>query len=221
MNKRKYLLNENFLDKWSPEMAYVLGFWFADGYMRHSGSYKIVFNSNDYDLLKQIKQVINSTHLIYQRKNGNKFQLNNLQFIIYSKQIFLRLIDLGGVRYKSKKIRFPRVPYKYLPDFIRGYFDGDGSVFYANYVHTKNKKPRCELGSNFTSGNPKFLEDLQNVLANTLGFIKKKIGSYNKGASRKLGYGTKDTLKLLHFMYYPSYPIGLERKAAFLKEIKE
>jgi len=35
MNKRRYLLNEKFFDKWSSEMAYILGFWFADGYMRH------------------------------------------------------------------------------------------------------------------------------------------------------------------------------------------
>ena len=201
-------------------MAYVLGFWFADGYMRHEKSYRIVFCSNDYDLLLQIKRKMGSTHLIYKRKRGSKFQWRNLQLIIYSKQIFLRLMDLGGIRKKSKKIRFPQVNYKYLPDFIRGYFDGDGSVFYVNYIHTKNKKLRQELRSNFTSGSPKFLEDLQDILLNTLGFIKKKICPYDNGASWKLGYGTKDTLKLLQFMYYSNYPIALERKAVFLKEIE-
>jgi len=192
-------------------MAYILGFWFADGYMRHEKSYRIVFASKDYHLLLQIRNCLGSNHPIYRRKDGTGDQL-----IIFSKQIYLKLLALGGKRCKSKIIRFPRVPYKHLPDFIRGYFDGDGSVFHTTYIHTKTKRPRTELRSNFTSGSPKFLEDLQNALVNNLGAIKKKICSYNKGASWKLGYGTYDTLKLLQFMYYPNYSVGLERKAAFL-----
>jgi hypothetical protein len=133
--------------------------------------------------------------------------------------MYLRLLALGGMRCKSKKVRFPKIPFQYLADFIRGYFDGDGSVFYTTYIHTKTKRPRTELRSNFTSGNPEILEDLQNILANTLGFIKKKICPFNEGASWKLGYGTYDTLKLLRFMYYPNYPISLERKAVFLEKI--
>ncbi len=216
MNRRKYLLNEKFFDKWSPEMAYILGFWFADGYMRHEKSYRVVFSSRDYQLLIRIKKSLSSNHPIYQRGNNIEYQL-----IIYSKKVYFRLLNLGGRRRKSKIIKFPNVPHNYLADFIRGYFDGDGSVFYVTYIHTKTMKLRRELRSNFTSGSIKFLEGLQNILINTLGFIKKKIGSYNRGASRKLGYGTKNTLELLRFMYYPSYSIGLERKALFLKETKK
>jgi len=215
MYKRKYSLNEEFLDRWSTKMAYVFGFWIADGYMRHEKSYRIVFNSNDYDLLLWIKKCLKSAHPIYRRKNGIGYQL-----IIFSKRMYSQLQNLGGKRCKSKNIIFPQMPRKYLPDFIRGYFDGDGSVFYTTYIHTKIKKPRRELRSNFTSGSLKFLEDLQNILVSTLGFIKKKICSYNEGSSWKLGYGTKDTMKLLKFMYYQNYPIALERKARFLKEIE-
>ena len=31
---RKYKVNDNFFSKWSKDMAYVLGFWWADGYIR-------------------------------------------------------------------------------------------------------------------------------------------------------------------------------------------
>ncbi len=216
MRKRIYSLNEKFLDEWSPEMAYVLGFWFADGYMRHEKSYRVIFNSKDYHLLLQIRKSLRSNYLIYRRKDGTGHQLT-----LYSKQMYLKLLTLGGKRCKSKTVKFPQIPDKYLPDFLRGYFDGDGSVFYTTYIHTKTKRPRTELRSNFTSGNPKFLESLQNILANKLGFITKKIGSYNKGASRKLGYGTYDTLELLRFIYYPDYPIGLKRKAIFLRHLEE
>ena len=215
MAVRKYSINENFFDEWSPEMAYVLGFWFADGYMRHEKSYRISFCSNDYDILALIRTCFSSNHNIcYEKKDDSK------NLIIFSKKLYLKLLDLGGKRCKSRTIVFPKVPYKFLPDFIRGYFDGDGSVFFVKYIHTKNKKLRTELRSNFTSGSIKFLEDLQDILNEQLGLIKKKICGYNNGRSLKLGYGTYDTIKLLNFMYYPDYPIGMERKARFLSSTK-
>lgn len=82
-----------------------------------------------------------------------------------------------------------------------------------------NEEEKIFARSNFTSGNSKILEDLQNILANTLGFIRKKVCPFNNRASWKLGYGTYDTIKLLKFMYYPNYLIGLERKALFTKRI--
>jgi intein/homing endonuclease len=183
--------------------------------MRHEKSYRVVFSSRDYSLLLKIKKCFNCNYRISrnQRPDGIDYQL-----ILYSKHLFQRLLALGGFRRKSKKVGFPQIPTQYLSDFIRGYFDGDGSVFYTTYIHTKTKKPRTELRSNFTSGDPKFLEDLQNILVNTLGFIRKKVCPFNKGASWKLGYGTYDTKRLLKFMYYSNYLIGLKRKALFAKQ---
>ncbi|MBI2042067.1 MAG: hypothetical protein HYT20_03585 [Candidatus Nealsonbacteria bacterium] len=213
MRTKIHSLDEKFLDKWSPKMAYILGFWFADGYMRHEKSYRIMFSSGEREPLLKIRECLNSNHPIY-RRNDRDFQL-----IVFSKRLYYKLIELGGKRAKSKTIEFPFVPSKYTADFVRGYFDGDGSVFYTTYMHTKIKRLRTELRSNFTSGSPTFLDGLQDILANTLGFIKKKICSYNDGSSYKLGYGTYDTMKLLKFMYYPNFPIGLERKALFTKNI--
>ena len=113
-------------------------------------------------------------------------------------------------------MNFPQVPHKYLPDFIRGYFDGDGSVFYVNYISTKNHKPRRELRSNFTSGSRQFLRTLMEILNKEIGVVRKQLGVYNQGSSLKLGYGIRDTQKLLKFIYYPDFPIGLKRKAQFL-----
>lgn len=208
------MLNEKFFDKWSPEMAYVLGFWFADGYMRHEKSYRILFSSNDACILLKIRKCLDSDHPIYRGKNRRDHQL-----IVFSKRMYFKLMDLGGQRCKSKTMRFPQVPSRCLADFTRGFFDGDGSVFYTTYIHTKIKRPRTELRSNFTTGNPGFLYDLQNVFAKTIGLVRKKVCPYNNGSSWKLGYGTYDTIELLKFMYYPNFPIGLERKAKFVREI--
>lgn len=206
-HSRKYLLNEFLFDKWSSDMAYVLGFWFADGYMRKEKSYRINFVSNDKEILKKISRVLKSTNIIRKRKNDNSWRLT-----IHSKYAYGRLLKLGGFRRKSKIMTFPEVPKKYLRDFIRGYFDGDGSIFFVKYISTKNFKPRVELRSNFTSGSKVFLRKLMNILSKEAGLIKKKICSYNDGCTFKLGYGMGDTVRLMKFIYYHRRLIGLDRK---------
>ena len=211
-HSRKYKVNENFFGKWSADMAYVLGFWFADGYMRKEKSYRIIFISNDVDILHYMRQEMGSTHPIRKRITDNTYEIS-----ICSQNLYNQLQKRGGLRAKSRKITFPDVPYRYFRDFLRGYFDGDGSVFIVNYISTKNKKPRKELRSNFTSGSKKFLLKLMLILNQRLGLAKKTLGSYNDGHSLKLGYATADTKKLLKFMYYKGFNLGLGRKAEFVK----
>ena len=193
-------------------MAYVLGFWFADGSMRKSRSYKIGFYSEDLDLLEQIRRTIDSTHPIVKNTDGS------YRFIVFSKKMYNNLLNIGGFPNKSLKIKFPKVPKKYLADFIRGYFDGDGSVFYTNYNSTKDGKPRTELRSNFTSGSQQFLEKLRDQLSTLLGLSSRKVVNYER-TTWKLGYGTKDTISLLKFLYHPSYKVGMKRKAGFLNNL--
>jgi len=218
MRQKVHQLNDNFLDSWNATMAYVLGFWFADGYMRHEKSYRIAFSSNDYDLIVAIRSALNSDHPLRQTRS-KKSRKDTYSFVVFSKRMFFRLSTIGGQRRKSRKMIFPTIPNKFLADFIRGYFDGDGSVFYTTYLHSKIHRMRTELRSNFTSGSPMFLEELNSVLMKQIGLGNKKICPFNEGGSWKFGYGTGETKKLLNFMYYPGYPIGLKRKAAFLEKV--
>ncbi len=199
-------------------MAYVLGFWFADGYMRVDKSYRIVFTSADKDILLQIKRVLLSSHPLKKRKEikgGSYTWTLNL----CSKHLYKQLLNLGGSRRKSKTIKFPAIPSSYLSDFIRGYFDGDGSAFFVKYVRTKDKRITRELRTNFTSGSRNFLEKLMKILQKKINLPIKKLGVFNNGSSFKLGYGMKDSDSLLHYLYYNGFPIGLKRKAAFVFKI--
>ncbi len=213
-HSRKYKLNESFFEQWSPVMAYVLGFWFADGYMRKEKSYRMVVVSNDAQILEAIRDAMGSTNPIVKSKRDRSSSI-----VFHSKKIYEGLIRFGGMRRKSRFIRFPAVPRECIRDFIRGYFDGDGSVFFVSYVRTKDKRRTLELRTNFTSGSRKFLEDLMAVLHRELNFSIKEIGIYNDGTSLKLGYGMKDSDALLRYMYYEGFPIGLNRKADFVWKI--
>ena len=217
-HSRKYNINERFFDKWSPEMAYILGFWFADGYMRIEKSYRIVFTSADRSILLQIKKAFSSGHPLRGRKE-KKGGLYTWDLSLCSKYLYNRLISLGGLRGKSRSMKFPYVPSKYIRDFVRGYFDGDGSVFFVRYTRTKDKRITKELRTNFTSGSQIFLEELMGILHANIGLSIKKLGVFNNGGSLKLGYGMKDSDALFRYMYYVKFPIGLKRKAGFIYKI--
>ena len=103
--------------------------------MRKDRSYRISITSNDKEILESIRNIMGSTHPINKDKRYRCWTI-----YIYSKYLYKALIELGGLRCKSKVMVFPLVPKKYLRDFIRGYFDGDGSVFFVTYARTKDKK---------------------------------------------------------------------------------
>lgn len=199
-------------------MAYVLGFWFADGCMRHEKSYRIIFTTADRSILLQIRHTFSSSHPIRGRKQikGGGYVWD---LMLCSKYMYTQLQKLGGLTRKSRVIKFPFIPPEYVPDFIRGYFDGDGSVFFVKYIRTKDKKITRELRTNFTSGSAVFLEELMQILHDEINLPIKKLGAYNNGGSFKLGYGMKDSDTLLRYMYYLNFSIGLKRKAIFVSKV--
>lgn len=123
---------------------------------------------------------------------------------------------LGGKRNNSTSLAFPQhIPEKYLADFIRGYFDGDGSVHFITYKASKNGKMYTETRSNFTCGSIEFLESLREILSMRLGLSKRTVSQYGPHQF-KLGYGQRDTHKLLRYLYYPGHKISLSRKEKYL-----
>jgi hypothetical protein len=213
-HSRKHTLNEEFFLSWSPKMAYVLGFWYADGNISHIRSYRIRFYSNDQDIIEDIKTAVGSSSPIYHKSRGGipeKCSSLNL----HSKLMYNSLIKLGGMGRKSIYIKFPPVPITYLRDFIRGYFDGDGSVHQVQYEATKNGKIYTEIRSGFTCGSKSFLTSLRNTLVRELKVSKRVISQYGPHQF-KLCFGQNDTGKLLKYMYYLGNPISLGRKEEYL-----
>ncbi len=198
-------------------MAYVLGFWFADGSMKHDRSYRIRFHSINLEHLQIIRKTLNSNSPIV-REHRNGILKNTFELCIHSKKAYFDIQTLGGTQNKSKTLKFPPVPFKLLPDFIRGYFDGDGSVHFIRYKHSKNGKFYTNIRSNFTCGSKPFLRRIRDHLTKALGVNKRKLCGYGKPPTRwKLGYGEKDTKKILEYIYYPNHRISLQRKNAFLQ----
>ncbi len=194
--------NENFFKKWTPEMAYVLGFFAADGNMLKNkrGAHFIEFQSTDKEIINKIRKVLKTNLAIgkYQSKYKNHNKRYRLQ--IGSKEIFNDLLKLGLTPNKSLTLKMPKVPNKYLSHFTRGYFDGDGNVSISYYVRrARNNKKSITILSGFTCGSKKFLEELfiklkqlSNVFGGTL---------YHHSGAHRLFFSVKDSLVLYKFMY--------------------
>src|SRR3989344_346883 len=147
-------LNQDFFKKWSPEMAYVLGFFAADGSMvcNKRGAHFIEFTIVDRIVLEQIQKAVGSTHKI--QKRGRRSSAHQIQYRIQigSKEWFEDLSCLGFMQNKSKRLSLPNVTIEYFGDFVRGYFDGDGCVYFNRRLQfADRKKPRAILMTLFTS----------------------------------------------------------------------
>ncbi len=194
-------LNQNFFKKWSWEMAYVLGFFAADGsmYKTNRDTYFIEFQITDGDLLKAIQSVLRSDHKISVRSKKGKNWKDIFRLQLGSKAIFDNLVRLGLTPAKSKTLKMPKVPDRYFSDFVRGYFDGDGNVTIGNYFRKETGKKRKLIFSGLICGSDDFLKEMHSKLKK-LSEVRGGTLYYHDGAYR-LYFSTKDSFALYNFMY--------------------
>ena len=176
----------------TEEKAYWLGYLFADGNV-NSELNKIVLSSIDYDTMCKFKEAVKyqgniriETHKIY-KKQIYKIQITN-------KPMCSDLCKLGCIPNKSLIMNFPTITKSLIPHFIRGYFDGDGTVgVYKNSL----KKENCfTLRSGFCSGSKIFIDKLVTYLP-----VNKKTVKKDNANLFLIDFSVSDSLKLYDFMY--------------------
>lgn len=197
----KYKVNENFFEKWDPLMAYVLGYIYADGnlddspYMR--GKY-IKISSTDIDSIERIKKWLESEHRIIKTKSHFIGSKTCFVLRIGSHKIYNDLFKKGLFPNKSLTIKFPHVPQKYIGHFIRGYFDGDGCVYFEKKKGSKGQMIIKRIRTIFTSGSRIFLEEMNEVLKKS-NIIDGKV--YQSKRSLQLVYNNYDSIKIFKIIY--------------------
>ena len=138
-NFKKYDVNEEFFDIINSESkAYWLGFLLADGHVSTDGKIILALQSRDYDHLEKFRDAVSSNHPIHYREEDDAYFLN-----IGSRRMKESLYRKGFHNQKSLGFDVPKVvsevPYDLENHFIRGYFDGDGSVGIYKQTHYPDK----------------------------------------------------------------------------------
>ncbi len=182
-------------------MAYILGFFAADGYItvnKRGGQFWCI-QITDKKLLYSIRKVIESEHKI-----SIRLPRKSTEKILYRIQIgSIEMCDdlryLGYSERKTKNLVVPKVPIKYFSHFVRGYFDGDGNIWQGE-IHKGRKTTHQVLKLVFTSGSHDFLTSLH-CKFNSIGIIGGCIYKSKKKQFSRLQYSTINALKLYDFMY--------------------
>lgn len=140
---RKYFHDEDFFEKIdSEEKAYWLGFMFADGYIVDNekrygqDAFALTLAKDSIDSLEKFKKSIKATNPITWDTSKKNSQPQG-RLLMRSQKTVNDLIDKGCVKQKSLILQPPKnIPEELIRHFIRGFFDGDGSLM--KYERTKD-----------------------------------------------------------------------------------
>ncbi len=131
LTQDRYDIDYNFFAEWSEKTAYIYGFIAADGYIKYENgdrnetSLQFELAGYDKDILYKIKDALQYEGPV-SSSNRKTVKLN-----IANKKICKDLLD-KGIPYTKKtyNIKWPEtLPSNLSKHFIRGYFDGDGSIY--------------------------------------------------------------------------------------------
>jgi LAGLIDADG-like domain len=211
MKEKAKTINNDFFKTWSRPMAYVLGYFIADGCVGVSKGRKNphTFNitSKDLNHLGKIKKTMGSTYKISRKFGSNGNVAYQIQ--IRNEPLCRDIIRLGVLPRKTYNLEPVKVPQKYFADFVRGFFDGDGTV----YIYSVNNVPQIKAG--FVCASRKFIGDLSHRLCKMLTIPEKKVHetvTQGRVPMYSLAFYIDDCEKFSKFIYHKKQDLYLDRK---------
>ncbi len=158
-DKRSFKANDTYFESIdNAEKAYVYGLLLADGCLNFSKStprITLKLQSGDEELVEKIRDLLSpgktlyEENYIYKNKPGKSVKLE-----VCSTKIADDLMKWGFTERKTGNTKFPSFS-SYMSHFIRGYFDGNGSISKNGEV-----KANCYL----CSADYSFLSAMEEVL---------------------------------------------------------
>ncbi len=212
MYKKEVIVNHNYFESIDDEhKAYWLGFLTADGNVRNkkgdSWYVKLEIKNTDKKLLELFKEDIASDATIKDYKYNKK---HNVMIYIYSSKWAQDLSKYDIVPNKTFIInKLPNIKTDLIKHFIRGYFDGDGSIMLYKPKGQNLKRLNISI-----CGTKEFLNNLNIFLNKQIGTTNNKLINMNKYGSNvfNLRYTSNDdVIKFCEYIYLDC-TICLERK---------
>jgi hypothetical protein len=185
--------------------CYWGGFLAADGNVDSKNRIRLMLKYDDISHLEKFKDFLKSTHKI----SVNTTTYNRCSFEFTNVEMCEDLdLNFNIVPTKTNILKFPKsIPQELMRHFIRGYFDGDGSI--CESFSNKNSI-MATMYATISCGSEQFIVALYEYITNILctnGHLQKFTDS-NKW---QIKYNTNDAKVLLKYMYYNSN-VYLDRK---------
>lgn len=212
---QKYSIDEGFFDKIDTEdKAYFLGLLYADGYNNVNKTCVVLqLQEKDKEIIVALQQRLqpNKPLQYIKREHHKKKASNAWRISISNKHISEQLEHYGCGNKKSFRLRMPNLRDDLIRHFVRGYFDGDGSITFR------------EGGSSLFSiiGNIEFIQELQKILIKNCNVKQTKLDVYKKTGGRiaSVRYcGHQQLIRIRDFMYCGA-KIFLTRKKRIFMEL--
>lgn len=193
---RKHQIDLNYFKEINTEAkAYFLGLIAADGYVNNTGLYLTLKKSDKHILETFIKELQTDLNVI--KPFGDDYYKINIHSVNFAQDLH----NQGIMQAKSKILKSPSLPNKLIPHYIRGYFDGNGSIWYDKNVNNYRVQ--------FVGA-----KDVINYIQKFFGTNLKIRNATKDGAVTRYGFsGNRQIMKLLSKIYNSSSSeLRLEKK---------
>ena len=193
--------------KWSPQLAYAIGLIATDGCLYKDGRH-LAFVSKDLQLIKTFNKCLGLKVKIAKKESG--FLKGSYSYWVqFGDVVFYRfLVSIGLSSAKSKIMGKIEVPDKYFFDFLRGSFDGDGSLY---SYWDKRWASSFMFYLSFISASFKHVVWLRERIEELIG-TKGHINASSSAKAYQLKYAKTEASKIFKKMYNSPNVPRLERK---------
>lgn len=211
ITRRKFPINENFFESIdTEEKAYFLGFLYADACNAPSKNrLEVALAKQDRDILEVFSRTILCGNVnIREYKAKKKGAQDRVAVYIINKKISQDLVKWGCISRKTFFLQFPPISPGLYGHFVRGYFDGDGSLTFSKRTGTTKKDTNFSIVST-----KEMLQFIQNL------FSKLDVNSYinKRHKNRKNNnftlrvFGNRQIKKVCDWLYIDAN-VYLQRK---------
>ena len=159
-------------------MAWALGLFFTDGHLgppfRQTAA-RLCFTQKSPELLHKLKALMHSNTTVHsrpRREYNGKTAGATFRFAISNARLVARMLELGLTPRKSLTMQFPEVPRECVRHFVRGCWDGDGTVY--------RQANGRQLIAKFGCGSQCFVDDMLGALYRD-GFPERRVYRLRRG----------------------------------------
>lgn len=202
--KRKYKINDNYFAIQNDKMAYMLGFLMADGNVsKTENRIQINLSEMDSDFLNIFYDEIGGSPVVHYTQSNGKQKVCRWQCL--SSKIKKDLISYDIIPHKTGFAKIPsKLNKEFYPDFIRGYFDGDGCIWV--------EKSTGAIGFSLTSHNTEILEQIIDYFEEKgIPRVKIKIDT-RSNTNYSFKYRKQAAEKIYNILYYNNSCLRMKRK---------